>query len=112
MDSDGVAPACALAPGTQIPEAEASEDRRLSNRLIDARVFDEEAARVLGRPLRTRAVPTWRCTLWLGPVVTEYATAHTHFSNAKLRATGFDFRYPSYRDGPTPVVERWPARMR
>jgi nucleoside-diphosphate-sugar epimerase len=72
--------------------------------------FAEEVARVLGRPLHRRNVPRWLCSLLLGPVLTEYATAHTNFSSARLIGTGFQLRYPTYRDGLPDVVRRWQAK--
>ena len=64
-------------------------------------------AAALERPLYERSVPRWLCSLLIGPVLTEYATAHTNFSNGKLAATGFSYRYPTFRDGVPDVVRRW-----
>lgn len=72
--------------------------------------FVEEVARALGQGLRTRTLPRWLCSLLIGPVLTEYATVHTHFSNARLRSTGFEFRFPTWRDGVPDIVARWRAR--
>lgn len=75
---------------------------------LRARRFAEQLAEALGRPLKTRAVPPWLCSLLLGPVPTEYATAHTNFSRARLRSTGFTFRFPTSAAGVPAVVRRWP----
>lgn len=40
-------------------------------------------------------------------MVTEYITAHSNFSNEKLRATGFEFKYPTAYEGLPQVVEQW-----
>ncbi|MNP19807.1 hypothetical protein D3C76_1123530 [compost metagenome] len=40
---------------------------------------------------KTTNIPAWLCRLVIGPVLTEYATAHTYFSNVKLLETGFEF---------------------
>jgi len=56
---------------------------------------------------KVRFVPKFLCQLIIGPVLTEYATANTNFSNEKLLATGFHFRYPTYKDGLPSVVEQW-----
>ena len=56
---------------------------------------------------KVRYVSKFLCQLFIGPVLTEYATANTNFSNKKLRSTGFRFRYPTYKDGLPDVVERW-----
>ncbi|MDG5785971.1 NAD(P)-dependent oxidoreductase [Evansella sp. AB-P1] len=62
---------------------------------------------VMNKQVQTRKVPKWLCNLLLGPVLTEYATAHTNFSNKKLKETGFTFHYPTYKDGVPNVVESW-----
>lgn len=69
--------------------------------------FVQCAAEALGVPLRIRYYPRWLCQLYLGPVVTEYITAHSNFSNRKLRDTGFEFKYPTAYDGLPPVVQQW-----
>ncbi len=82
----------------------------VDDRPVRVSAFTQEMARLMGRPLRNRYVPRWLCGILLGPVLTEYATAHTNFSNAKLRATGFVPRYPTYRDGLPDVVRRWTSK--
>lgn len=62
---------------------------------------------VMQKTVRTREVPRWLCNILLGPVLTEYATAHTNFSNEKLKAAGFVFEYPTYREGIPQVVNEW-----
>ncbi len=74
---------------------------------IRVSTFAQEVARAMGKPLRQRYVPRWLCNMLLGPVITEYATAHTNFSNAKLLATGFQFRFRNYREGLPDVIRRW-----
>ncbi|MBM7573438.1 NAD-dependent epimerase/dehydratase family protein [Aquibacillus albus] len=56
---------------------------------------------------KTQYVPRWLCTIILGPVLTEYSTAHNHFSNRKLRDLGFDYLYPNASEGLPVVVESW-----
>ncbi|MCD8509896.1 MAG: NAD(P)-dependent oxidoreductase [Bacillus sp. (in: Bacteria)] len=56
---------------------------------------------------RYREVPTWLCQVLLGPVLTEYATAHTNFSNEKLLSTGFEFHYPTFKHGIEDVIQTW-----
>jgi nucleoside-diphosphate-sugar epimerase len=73
--------------------------------------FVDCVARALDRPLRKRAVPTWLCSLILGPVLTDYATAHTNFSNARLKSTGFELRYPTAQAGVPDVARRWRAAV-
>ncbi|RAV21216.1 NAD-dependent epimerase/dehydratase family protein [Paenibacillus contaminans] len=68
----------------------------------------EREMRVTGKTIK---IPAWLCKLVIGPVLTEYATAHTYFSNAKLLATGFEFRYPSIGQGIPHVVKQWLASV-
>ncbi|MGI2293611.1 NAD-dependent epimerase/dehydratase family protein [Paenibacillus sp. GXUN7292] len=69
----------------------------------------EQELRVTGKVVK---IPAWLCRLVIGPVLTEYATAHTYFSNAKLLATGFEFRYPNAKQGIPHVVKQWLERLR
>ncbi|MNN20998.1 hypothetical protein D3C81_1343040 [compost metagenome] len=64
----------------------------------------EHEMKVTGKTIN---IPAWLCRLVIGPVLTEYATAHTYFSNAKLLETGFEFRYPSAAHGIPQVVKQW-----
>ena len=62
------------------------------------------------KDVKVRRVPRFLCQLLVGPVLTEYATAHTNFSNKKLMQTGFNYRYPTYKDGLPNVVKQWLER--
>ncbi|WP_042349903.1 NAD-dependent epimerase/dehydratase family protein [Bacillus massiliigorillae] len=64
----------------------------------------EQELRVTGKTVK---IPAWLCRLVIGPVLTEYATAHTYFSNDKLLDTGFKFRYPSAVEGIPQVTKQW-----
>lgn len=68
----------------------------------------EQELRVTGK---IREIPRWLCQLILGPVLTEYATAHTYFTNQRLKETGFQFRYPTAVDGVPGVVGEWIANQ-
>ncbi len=65
------------------------------------------AARVMGVPYRTRALPRIACRVLLGRVITESLTYENRLSNARLRATGFVPRFPSYESGVPDAVLRW-----
>ncbi|WP_435162931.1 NAD-dependent epimerase/dehydratase family protein [Paenibacillus glycanilyticus] len=65
------------------------------------------SAQALNRQDKKRYVPTWLCRMLLGPVLTEYATAHTNFSNSKLKASGFTYLYPTIQLGIEDVVKEW-----
>ncbi|TMV43140.1 DUF1731 domain-containing protein [Paenibacillus mesophilus] len=69
------------------------------------------SAQALQRPDKKRYVPTWLCRMLLGPVLTEYATAHTNFSNGKLKASGFTYLYPTIQSGIEDVVKEWKERV-
>jgi nucleoside-diphosphate-sugar epimerase len=47
----------------------------------------------------------------LDPEAMEYGYRHTIFVNEKLKATGFELKYPSIRDGWPPTI-RWYQRHR
>ncbi|MGO4539676.1 NAD-dependent epimerase/dehydratase family protein [Paenibacillus sp. 2TAB19] len=60
---------------------------------------------------KVRSIPRWLCKLILGPVLTEYATAHTYFTNRKLKELGFTYRYPTALDGVPNVVQSWVSKQ-
>jgi len=70
------------------------------------------AAKVLQVPYKERNVPAWLCRLLLGPVLTEYATSHTNFSNQKLKKLGFTYQYPTIQTGLGPAIDEWKARAK
>ncbi|UKS26896.1 DUF1731 domain-containing protein [Paenibacillus sp. HWE-109] len=70
------------------------------------------SAKALKLPEKKRYVPTWLCRLLLGPVLTEYATSHTNFSNEKLKKTGFTYLYPTIQSGIADVVAEWNNRAK
>lgn len=78
---------------------------------VDSREFSAFIAEQLSTPLQIREVPKWLCNLVIGPVLTEYATIHTNFSNKKLKATGFTFNYPTYEKGLPNVIQTWLAQQ-
>ncbi|WNG35018.1 NAD(P)-dependent oxidoreductase [Archangium violaceum] len=65
------------------------------------------AAETLGVTHRRVLLPRWLCTLALGPVLTDSLTAEALLSNARLHATGFQFRYPTIREGVPALVRQW-----
>ncbi|WP_144499560.1 NAD(P)-dependent oxidoreductase [Bacillus sp. FDAARGOS_235] len=78
---------------------------------VHSREFSAFIAEQLSTPLQIREVPKWLCNLVIGPVLTEYATIHTNFSNKKLKATGFTFNYPTYEKGLPNVIQTWLAQQ-
>jgi nucleoside-diphosphate-sugar epimerase len=67
----------------------------------------EVAARTLGTPHRRLLLPPWLCALLMGPVVTQSLRAEARLSNARLHGTGFQFRYPTIREGVPALVHQW-----
>jgi nucleoside-diphosphate-sugar epimerase len=65
------------------------------------------AAAALGVPFRTRKVHPLLCRLLLGRIVTESLQYENRLSNARLRATGFVPRFPTYVQGVPDVVATW-----
>jgi len=61
-------------------------------------------AEVMRRPARSIRVPAWVAPLLLGPFLAEYMRYDAVFSNARLRALGFQFLFPTVEDGLREVV--------
>jgi nucleoside-diphosphate-sugar epimerase len=57
-----------------------------------------ETARLMGRKPPGSA-PVWLVALIAGRTAAEAMTFDAHVDNSALRATGFEYRYPSYREG-------------
>jgi nucleoside-diphosphate-sugar epimerase len=100
---------CARALLHVIEHGKIGEDYIISDlQQLPSSVFRDEIIKLMGvKEPKFRAVPRWLCQLLLGPVLTEYATAHTNFSSEKLQQTGFEFRYPTYQEGLSQVVKAW-----
>ncbi len=100
---------CARALLYLIEHGEIGEDYILSDlQPLSSTVFRDEIIKLMDvNDPKFRAVPRWLCQFMLGPVLTEYATAHTNFSSGKLQETGFKFRYPTYKEGLPQVVRAW-----
>lgn len=65
------------------------------------------AAEALGVSYRKVFVPRWLCRLLLGPVLTDSLTSEARLSNARLHGTGFQFHYPTLREGVPALVKQW-----
>jgi hypothetical protein len=61
--------------------------------------FARTFARLANRPLRVIRVPAVATRLVAGPVLAEHLQADAVFSNIRLRAIGFRFRYPTLDQG-------------
>lgn len=68
------------------------------------------AAEAMHVSYRKRFLPRWMAWLALGPVVTDSLTAEAKLSNARLRATGLQLRYPTLREGVPALVQQWLER--
>ncbi len=100
---------CARALLHLTEHGEIGEDYIISDlQQLPSAVFRDEIIKIMGvKDPKFREVPRWLCQFILGPVLTEYATAHTNFSSNKLQGTGFKFRYPTYKEGLPQVVKAW-----
>jgi NAD dependent epimerase/dehydratase family enzyme len=56
---------------------------------------------------RTQFVPSWLCSLIIGPVLTEYSQSDNYFTNHKLQQLGFTYLYPTIDDGIPDIVQTW-----
>lgn len=84
----------------------------VDDRTLPSLDFMEIAAESMGVRSKVRTVPRWVCQLMLGPVLTEYATAHTNFSNRKLKKLGFNYFYPTCTEGLEQVVKEWMVKKK
>lgn len=78
----------------------------VDDRPVPWSVFYETAARALGREMRVRKVPVLLLRLLVGSVVTDSLLSDAALSNARLRATGFDLRFPTIDEGLPDVARR------
>lgn len=54
---------------------------------------------------RPGSVPAWLAVLFAGSISVETITLDVHADNSALLETGFEFRYPSYREGVPATLE-------
>ncbi len=71
---------------------------------VPASALAETVATALGVELKTQRAPRAVVRLQAGPVVTESLTCDANLSNARLRALGFQFAFPSISTGIPNVV--------
>lgn len=71
----------------------------------------ERAAEALGVKGRGRRAPFFVVKLLAGRVIAESLAYENRLSNARLKATGFSFTYPTYRDGVPAAVRAWQDAM-
>jgi nucleoside-diphosphate-sugar epimerase len=65
------------------------------------------SAQAMNVPLKARQLPTWLVRLFVGDVITDSLLYENRLSNAKLHSTGFQFKYPTLKDGIPNVVQAW-----
>lgn len=78
----------------------------VDDRPVPWSVFYETAARAVGREMRVRKVPVPLFRLFAGSVVADTLLGDAALSNARLRATGFDLRFPTIDEGLPDVARR------
>lgn len=67
----------------------------------------ELAANALGVTARRRQLPFILLELFVGRVIAESLAYENRLSNARLRSTGFSFRFPSIESGVPHAVRMW-----
>lgn len=70
----------------------------------------EIAAQVLGVPMKVLSLPLFLVKLVAGPVIADSLLTEAKLSNARLKATGFTFDYPTLEQGVSDAIERWRSR--
>jgi nucleoside-diphosphate-sugar epimerase len=68
------------------------------------------AAQALGITLRYQTLPFFLVKLLSGPVISESVRCDANLSNARLKASGFKFKYPTVETGIPAVVSSWLAQ--
>ncbi len=71
---------------------------------VSAREFYDHTAQLIGAKRPGRA-PRWLGSLIAGPIMVETMTRDLVADSTELRKSGFEFKYPSYRDGLPPTIE-------
>lgn len=78
----------------------------VDDRPVPWSVFYETAARALNREVRVRKVPVFVLRLLAGSVVTDSVLSDAVLSNARLKALGFQLRFPTIEEGLRDVARR------
>jgi nucleoside-diphosphate-sugar epimerase len=82
----------------------------VDDRPITLRELCALAARELGVPHRAITLPRLLSRLFLGSITTELLTIDQCLSNQRLRALGFEFMFPTIREGVPAAVASWKAQ--
>jgi nucleoside-diphosphate-sugar epimerase len=64
-------------------------------------------AQAMGVPLRIRRFPVFISRLAVGPIVTDSLNTEAKLSNRRIKATGFEFKFPTCIQGVPDVVTLW-----
>lgn len=64
------------------------------------------AAEALGKPPRYIPVPAWALRVLVGKLIVESLASDCALSNARLKATGFALKFPTFAEGVPDVVAR------
>lgn len=67
----------------------------------------EIASEAMGVQGRILPLPKWMCLMAVGPIITESMMCDFRLSNDRLKASGFEFIYPTIDTGIPDVVRRW-----
>src|SRR5205814_1734050 len=70
----------------------------------------ELTAQAMQAPLHIRRFPVFVSRLMVGPIVTDSLNTESRLSNARIKQTGFDFRFPTSAEGVPDAVAQWRAK--
>lgn len=64
-------------------------------------------AQAMDVPLRIRRLPVFISRLAVGPIITDSLNTEAKLSNARIKTTGFQFKFPTTAQGIPDVVNHW-----
>lgn len=67
--------------------------------------FRRHFSELNGRRMRILPFPKWLLGLLVGSITADYMASRSCFSNARLKALGFELNYPTYREGLETLVD-------
>jgi NAD dependent epimerase/dehydratase family enzyme len=75
--------------------------------------MNQTFAKAMGKKVKYFTMPDFLAKLMMGSITYNYQTSDCMYSNARLRATGFEFRFPTIKQGAPDIVaeaqRKWAA---
>lgn len=88
----------------------------VDNKPVTFEYMNGEFAQALGKTASYMKVPGFMASLMMGKINYEYQTTNCAYDNSRLRATGFQLKYPSIESGAPEIVaearQQWQADAR